>query len=35
MTSYFIGGYVYQGEGSNEVNESAICIAEESNNHCV
>ena len=32
MTSYFIGGYVYQGEGSNEwVNESAICIAEESN----
>ena len=32
MTSYFIGGYVYQTEGNNEwVNESAICIAEESN----
>ena len=32
MTSYVMGGYVYQGEGSNEwVKESAICIAEESN----
>ncbi len=32
MTSYYIGGYVYQTEGNNEwVHESAICIAEESN----
>ena len=32
MTSYFIGGYIYQTEGNNEwVNVSAMCIANESN----